>query len=102
MRTMELVEMAQTKSAKWLKILVADAVDVEPVSAAKFPANREKNREFCIIGALGAPEAANNGVVIGLPMRIPYATEQGIIFAKQGGLAREQGILSSGIEIIAG
>jgi hypothetical protein len=26
---------------------VADAVQVEPVSTAKFPANREKNREFC-------------------------------------------------------
>ena len=26
---------------------VADAVQVEPVSNAKFPANREKNREFC-------------------------------------------------------
>jgi hypothetical protein len=26
--------------------VVADAVVVEPVSTAKFPANREKNREF--------------------------------------------------------
>jgi hypothetical protein len=26
---------------------VADAVAVEPVSASKFPANREINREFC-------------------------------------------------------
>lgn len=25
---------------------MADAVVIEPVSAAKFPANREKNREF--------------------------------------------------------
>jgi hypothetical protein len=76
--------------------VVADAVDIEPVSDPKFPANREKNREFCIIGALGAPEAPNNGVVTGLPMRIPYATEQGIIFAKQGSLdctlGGEQGI----------
>jgi hypothetical protein len=27
-------------------MLVADAVTVEPVSAGKFPANREINREF--------------------------------------------------------
>ncbi len=27
--------------------VVADAVYVEPVSAANFPAKREKNREFC-------------------------------------------------------
>jgi hypothetical protein len=27
--------------------MVADAVDLEPVSASKFPANREINREFC-------------------------------------------------------
>jgi hypothetical protein len=35
-------------------------------------------------------------------MRIPYATEQGIILAEQALLVREQGILSARIEIIAG
>jgi len=35
------------------------------------------------------------GNFTGLPIRIPYSTEQGI-------LAREQGILSAGIEIIVG
>jgi hypothetical protein len=30
--------------------LVADAVVVEPVSTPQFPANREKNREFCNFG----------------------------------------------------
>jgi len=35
-------------------------------------------------------------------MQIPYSTEQEIIFAKQGILSQEQGILSAGIEIIAG
>jgi hypothetical protein len=54
-----------------------------------------------MIRALGAPEVVNNGVVTGLPMRIPYATKQGINFAKQGSLTREQGILLSGIEITA-
>jgi hypothetical protein len=52
--------------------------------------------------ASGAPETVNNGFVIGLSMRIPYSTEQGIIFAEQGILSQEQGILSAGIEIIAG
>jgi hypothetical protein len=75
-----------------LKILVADAVDVEPVSNPKFPANREKNRELYKIAASGAPETVNNGGVAGLPMRVPYATEQGIIFVKRGSLAPEQRI----------
>ena len=43
--------------------------------------------------AFGAPETVNNGVVTGLPMQIPYSTEQRIIFAKQGILSQEQGIL---------
>jgi hypothetical protein len=34
-------------------------------------------------------------------MRIPYRKKQGIVFAKQRILGREQGILSPGIEIIA-
>jgi hypothetical protein len=46
MRAKELVGMARTKSAKCLSLLVADAVDVEPVSGPKFPANGEKNREL--------------------------------------------------------
>ncbi len=80
---------------------MADAVAVEPVSTAKFPANREKNREFCKLVASGTPETANNGIVTELPMRIPCSTEQGIILAEQRILAREQGILSARIEIIA-
>jgi hypothetical protein len=72
--------------------------------SARFPCynNREFYREFCKIAALGAPETVNNGVVTGLPMPIPYSTEQGIILAEQEILAREQGILSAGIELIAG
>jgi hypothetical protein len=34
--------------------MVADAVEVEPVSTAKFPANREKNREFCKKSGFGS------------------------------------------------
>jgi hypothetical protein len=47
-----------------LKILVADAVQVEPVSTAKFPANREKNREFYRTAVSVASETVNNGVVL--------------------------------------
>jgi hypothetical protein len=54
--------------------MVADAVDVEPVSDPKFPANREKNREYCKIAASGTLEQANNDVVAGLPTQIPYST----------------------------
>jgi hypothetical protein len=82
--------------------VVADAVVCEPVSAAKFPANREKNREFYRNEVLVASATVNNGVVTGLSTRIPYSTEQGIILAKQGIFAREQGILSTAIETIAG
>ena len=69
---------------------MADAVVVEPVSTAKIPANREKNREFCKIVASGAPETANNGVVTGRPMRIPCSTKQGIVLAEQAILALEK------------
>jgi hypothetical protein len=55
------------------------------------------NREFCKIAASGAPETVNNGVVTGLPMQIPYSTEQGIILAEQAILAREQGIFTGGL-----
>ena len=61
--------------------VVADAVAVEPVSTPKSPANREKNREFCKIATSGAAETANNAVVKGLLVRIPYSTEQGIVLA---------------------
>ena len=73
-----------------------------PPALPVFPANREFYREFFKITALGTPETANNGVAAGLLTQIPYATEQGIIFAEQGILAREQGILSPGTQILAG
>ena len=73
-----------------------------PPALPVFPANREFYREFCKIAASGAPEIVNNGLVTGRSMRIPYSKEQGIIYAEQGLLAREQRILSVGIEIIAG
>ena len=60
------------------------------------------NRKFCNIIASGTPETPNSAAVAGLPMQIPYSTKQGIISAELGILAQEQGILSAGIEIIAG
>jgi len=33
---------------KFKSIELAEAVQVEPVSAPGFPANRKKNREFCV------------------------------------------------------
>jgi hypothetical protein len=72
--------------------MAADAVAVEPVSASLFPANREENREFNKIGTSGVLEIGNNAVVTGVSARIRYSGQQGIISAKQGMLAREQGI----------
>jgi hypothetical protein len=60
-----------------LKTLVEDAVLVEPVSALKFPANREINREFCRIRpstAVSTPSQRANSVTCSF---IPYAPEQG-------------------------
>jgi len=39
-------------------MVAADAVAVEPVSTAKFPANREKNREFFNFGPTRGSEVA--------------------------------------------
>jgi hypothetical protein len=64
--------------------MVADAVQREPVSTLKFPANREINREFCKIAPPSKPETPNSGGIAGLPMQIPYSIEQGINSAEQG------------------
>jgi hypothetical protein len=73
--------------------MVADAVAVEPVSTPKFPANREKNREFCQIRSLCEILKANTRAISKAFSQIPYATEQGIISAEQGILAQDQRIL---------
>jgi hypothetical protein len=71
-----------------------------PPALPVFPANREFYREFRKIAALGTPETTSNAVIAGLPTQIPYSTKQGI--AEQEIWVGEQGILSAGIEIIAG
>jgi hypothetical protein len=52
--------------------------------------------------ATGTPETLNSGAVAGLPIQIPYSTEQGIILVEQGILAQEQGILSDKDETFGG
>jgi hypothetical protein len=75
--------------------LVAGAVACEPVSTLKFPANREKNREFSQIRALGTILKAATRANSKVSSEIPYATEQGIIWAEQGILVQEQGFSQS-------
>jgi hypothetical protein len=74
-------------------MVAADAVDVEPVSTPKFPANREINREFYRTHPLCEIFNADTRAISKTFGRIPYATEQGIISAEQGILAQEHGIL---------
>ena len=67
--------------------VVADAVQVEPVPTAKFPANGEENREFYRIAVSAASETVNNSAVTGLRKRMPYSKEQRIILVEEGILA---------------
>lgn len=78
-------------------MLVADAVAVERVSTANFPANREKNREILQILPLGTKLKADKQANSTACSEIPYITEQGIISAEQGLLEQEQGIEPSEI-----
>jgi hypothetical protein len=71
--------------------VVVAAVAFEPVSTLEFPANREKNREFHQIRALGTILKADTRANSKACCEIPDAIEQGIISEEQGNLAREQG-----------
>ena len=82
--------------------MVADAVVVEPVSTAKFPANREKNREFFNFRRASRLIWLTNPIISVTWSQISYSMEQGIISAEQGILAQEQGNLTAKTEIIAG
>jgi hypothetical protein len=61
-------------------------------SPPKFPANREINREFRRIRALGAILIADTRANSEACSEIPYATEQGVFVKEQGIWTREQGI----------
>jgi hypothetical protein len=56
--------------------MVADAVQVEPVSTPEFPANREINREFRRIRLLGAILKADMPANSDACGKIPYSTQQ--------------------------
>ena len=84
-----------------LEWMVADAVAIEPVSIPKFPANREKNREFRQIRPLCEILKADTRANSKVSSEIPYATEQGIISAQQGILVQEQGIFAK-TELVIG
>ena len=66
------------------KCVVADAVVVELVSAAQFPANREKNRDFRNSLLFLGPDAARVPMIWGHESRIPYSLEQGFFQKDQG------------------
>jgi hypothetical protein len=82
--------------------VVVDAVTNEPVSTPKFPANREINRGFRRIRALGAILITSTRANSNACRKIPYSAEQGIISAEQGILVQEQGIFPAKSEIITG
>jgi len=82
--------------------MVADAVQVEPVSTHKFPGNREINREFRRIRALDVILNTDTRGNSKACSKIPYATEQGIILAEQGILTQEQGISTTNAGIASG
>jgi hypothetical protein len=63
--------------------VVADAVVVEPVSAPKFPANREINREFFDFGLARGSEVAICPMIHWTWSKIPYSTEQGILLSQE-------------------
>ena len=76
----------------WGNCVVADAVQVEPVSTPQFPANREINREFFNFGPNRRLGVAIRPMIQRTWSEIPYSTEQGIFAKEQGICTREQGI----------
>ena len=55
-----------------------------PSPHPKFPANREKNREYCNFGATSRNKRPRCPMISRLSARIPYAKEQGISGARTG------------------
>lgn len=72
--------------------MVEDAVQCEPVSGAKIPANREDNRDFRRMRQFNAILRADMLVNSEAYEKIPYSPEQGILAKEQGIFWREQGI----------
>jgi hypothetical protein len=61
-----------------------DAVIVKPVSASKFPANKEKNREIVVFSPFSMNSGLKTFVLSGIYTKIPYPDEQGINSRLQG------------------
>jgi hypothetical protein len=72
--------------------VVADAVMVEPVFTAKFPASREKNRDFFDSGAVSGSDVPVSPMIVAAQSQIPYSSEQGISGKEQGIPGVDQGI----------
>ena len=87
----------QTATAEVLRLIsrspgeLVVAVGCELVSASKFPANRENNREFCRIRPSVAIFVANEPAASIAYNGIPYATEQGISKRVSGKIFQETG-----------
>lgn len=76
------------KSLEWL----AEVVVSRELFSAKFPANREKYREFCHFGPYLRKIGWINGNISMGYGGIPYSKEQGIFSTDQGSFWRDQGI----------
>src|SRR3954453_1098459 len=74
--------------------LADEAVPIEPVSASKFPANREINRDLRIRGPRSAVLASNQSVSSIVCSQIPYAKEQGIFPERTGKYIEDHGRIS--------
>jgi hypothetical protein len=64
--------------------LAEEAVCCEPVSAAGFPANREKNREISKIPDAPGELISNHRPTSMVYIQIPYDSEQGIFNRRAG------------------
>jgi hypothetical protein len=71
-----------------------EAVSGEPVSEARFPANREKSREFYENRAVWQKAARQNAAISVSCRTIPYKMKQGINSRRTGNLSRRAGICS--------
>lgn len=80
------------RSSNILKTLVADAVQVEPLSPTEFPASREKNRDFFDLRPLFQSAVHVCPMILGAKSKISCSFEQGNSGAEQGISAADQGI----------
>jgi hypothetical protein len=82
------------KSPRMWDCVVADALQIEPVSNLKFPANREINREFCRFrGPLARFSRPIAKRIQWLAAKFPTPKEQGIFGGLTGNSAERTGNL---------